>query len=268
MRGKYVSPSVSATAFSCPHCGTLAPQLWLQMHGKSIDGTPVRWDPEKIAEVKAREKDKHPSDFWEFFDRAGSQLPFAKRSTEGVYAYYAATNHNMSICGQCDEVAIWIADRMIWPQTMSAPEPNEDIPEDIVRDYREAGVIFTMSPRGAAALLRLCVQKLCRTLLGADATKTIDQDIALLVGRGLDKRVEQALDIVRVVGNEAVHPGTMDLRDDAATAQELFQLINIIVESMISRPKRLDELYARLPPEKVKGIEQRNAKALPGPKDD
>ena len=157
---------------------------------------------------------------------------------------------------------------MLWPQTMSAPEPNEDLPTDIALDYREAGVIFTISPRGAAALLRLCVQKLCRTLLGEDATKTIDQDIALLVARGLDKRIEQALDIVRVVGNEAVHPGTMDLRDDAATAEELFQLINIITDTMISRPKRLEELYARLPPDKVKGIEQRNAKALPKPKVD
>lgn len=265
MRGKYVSPSSGVTAYNCPHCGTLAPQSWLQIHGRGMEGTPIFWDPDKIAKIKEKEKDAHPPEFWKFWDRASAQMPFAERDKDGTYAYYSLTNLNVSVCDQCDEIAIWVAGRMLWPQNMSAPDPNEDLPEDIVADYREAGVIFTTSPRGAAALLRLCVQKLCRTLLGSDATKTIDQDIAILVSRGLDKKIVQALDIVRVIGNEAVHPGTMDLKDDTATAEELFALINIIADSMISRPKRLDELYARLPPEKVRGIEQRNAKALPKP---
>lgn len=265
MRGKYVAPSVNETSFSCPHCGTLAPQNWINLHGKSFEGKPPIWDAEKIVEWKARDKDKHPADFWDYFERAGTQVPFADKLSEGVYTYYGLVNHFVSVCAQCDEIAVWIADRMLWPQTMSVTEPNEDLPEDIARDYREAGAILAISPRGAAALLRLCVQKLCRQLLGPDATKTIDQDIASLVSRGLDKKVEQALDIVRVVGNEAVHPGTMDLRDDTATAEELFALINIIADEMISRPRRIDELYAKLPPEKVKGIEDRNARALPKP---
>ncbi|MBE0578494.1 MAG: DUF4145 domain-containing protein [Devosia sp.] len=140
------------------------------------------------------------------------------------------------------------------------------MPEEIVADYMEAGSILGASPRGAAALLRLCVQKLCRFLLGDDAKDTIDKDIATLVSRGLDKRVEMALDIVRVVGNESVHPGKMDMKDDRATAEELFGLVNVIVEMMITQPKRIAELYSKLPPEKLKGIEQRNAQAaLPKP---
>lgn len=266
MRGKYVAPSISETAFSCPHCGTLAPQTWLQLHGRRLEEKPPIFDPVKVAEFKEREKDKHPSDFWDYFDRAATHAPFADELSEPAYVRYGLVNHFVSVCDQCDEVALWIASRMIWPQTMTAPEPNEDLPEDIAMDYREAGVIFTVSPRGAAALLRLCVQKLCRDLLGADSTNSIDQDIALLVGKGLDKRIEQALDIVRVVGNEAVHPGTMDLRDDQATAERLFELINIITDHMISKPKALAELYGKIPPNKLKGIEDRNARALNKPK--
>ena len=44
--------------------------------------------------------------------------------------------------------------------------------------------------------------------------KNIDDDIGALVKRGLDARIQKALDVVRVVGNNAVHPGQIDLRDD------------------------------------------------------
>jgi hypothetical protein len=36
------------------------------------------------------------------------------------------------------------------------------------------------------------------------------------------------LDSARVIGNEAVHPGTMDMRDDHDTAIKLFGLANLI----------------------------------------
>jgi hypothetical protein len=38
--------------------------------------------------------------------------------------------------------------------------------------------------------------------------------------------VQQSLDIVRVIGNDAVHPGQIDLTDDIETATKLFVLIN------------------------------------------
>lgn len=88
--------------------------------------------------------------------------------------------------------AIWLYDRMLWPGGNDAPDANPDLPDDIVRDYLEAGSILAASPRGAAALLRLCLQKLCAHVLGSAAGKTIDQDIGTLVARGLDQRIQQA----------------------------------------------------------------------------
>jgi hypothetical protein len=90
--------------------------------------------------------------------------------------------------------------------------------------------------------------------------KNIDDDIAELVKRGLDTRIQKALDIVRVVGNDAVYPGAIDLRDDKSTAVELFTLVNLIVETMIAQPKHIERMYDALPASKREAIEKRDKK--------
>jgi hypothetical protein len=89
--------------------------------------------------------------------------------------------------------------------------------------------------------------------------RTLNADIASLVEKGLSPVVQKSLDVVRVVGNEAVHPGTLDLRDDQDTASRLFRLVNIIAERMISHPKRVDAMYEELPESKKAQIEKRDA---------
>jgi hypothetical protein len=73
--------------------------------------------------------------------------------------------------------------------------------------------------------------------------------------------IQQSLDVVRVIGNEAVHPGTLDLKDDVNTARALFKLLNLIAEKMITDPKTVNEIYESLPEAKRKGIEQRDRKS-------
>lgn len=163
---------------------------------------------------------------------------------------------NLSWCTHCHNETIWVDNSLIYPEANQAPPPNTDLPDEIKDDYQEATSIISHSPRGAAALLRLCIQKLCKHL--GEGGKNINNDIASLVKKGLNPKIQKSLDIVRVIGNEAVHPGTIDLKDKPETAIVLCNLINIIAEAMITQPKMIEGLYASLPEEKKDQIEQRD----------
>ncbi len=138
--------------------------------------------------------------------------------------------------------------------------PHPDLPENCVPEYMEARNVAGDSPRAAAALLRLCVQKLLVDLGGKG--KNIDEDIGALVGKGLPVQVQQALDVCRVVGNNAVHPGEIVLNDDPDFVGQLFDLINYIVSQTIEREKQLHALIGRLPTGALQAIDRRNAKAI------
>lgn len=113
------------------------------------------------------------------------------------------------------------------------------------------------SPRGAAALLRLAVQKFCKHL--GEKGDNINQDIGELVKKGLPVGVQQALDGVRVIGNNAVHPGQIDITDDPDTAARLFELVNIVCDYMVTQPRRVKEIYDKIPPALKEAINKRDA---------
>lgn len=159
-------------------------------------------------------------------------------------------------CAHCEKHTVWIDDKMLYPFTGNAPLPNSEMPDSVRKCYLEAAEIVSRSPRSAAALLRLGIQHLC-TELGQKG-KNINDDIAALVKNGLPEIVQQSLDVVRVTGNEAVHPGQIDT-DDPNVVSNLFELSNIIVEYMIAMPKRVSGLYTNLPQKALDGITKRDS---------
>jgi len=159
-------------------------------------------------------------------------------------------------CYHCGDHTLWIADKMYFPSTGTAPNPNAEMPAAVKDLYLEAASIQTSSPRGAAALLRLAVQVL-GVELGEKGNK-IDDDIAALVKKGLPEIVQQSLDVVRVTGNNAVHPGQIDT-DDPEIVGQLFSLLNIICEYMIALPKKVSGLYTALPAKAIDAIKKRDA---------
>jgi hypothetical protein len=155
---------------------------------------------------------------------------------------------------------VWFVDgtaRVVHPAGINpAPLPHLEMPDNVRSDYLEAKEISNVSPRGAAALLRLALQKLCVALGGQG--ENLNADIAALVQAGLPARIQQALDIVRVIGNNAVHPGELSIDDNPEIAQSLFGLINIIVENRIAEPKRIEALYSSLPIGALEAIQRRD----------
>jgi len=164
----------------------------------------------------------------------------------------------VSYCGSCGFPTIWLGKQIVYPDHTTAEPPNLDLPTNIRRDYDEARSILNKSPRGAAALLRLAIQNLCKHM--GQPGKNINEDIKALVAQGLPLRVQEALDSVRVIGNESVHPGQLDLRDDRDTASKLFKLVNFVATKLITEPKEMDEIYGKLPADKRDAIDKRDGR--------
>jgi len=166
---------------------------------------------------------------------------------EGLYA---------SVCSRCKNYALWHGTEMIYPLSSNAPLPSTDMPKTVKEDFDEARKIVNASPRAAAALLRLALQKLMIHL--GEKGKDLNDDIGSLVEKGLPAKIQKALDSVRVIGNNAVHPGEIDLKDDMHTAIALFELTNMIVDVMITQPKKVEEVYSKIPESAKEAIKKRN----------
>lgn len=214
----YIAPVLGSTHFTCPHCGVLSLHVW----GSRIS---------VLMETAA-----------------------AHQYTEEVTAY----DYRMCQCENppCRGWLIWKHERLVYPISAAAPVPNPDLPEDVAKDYLEARQIAQFSPRGAAALLRLAIQKLGVHL--GESGENLNADIKNLVKKGLSVEVQQALDVVRVTGNHAVHPGQIDFDDDQKPPTLLFALVNMIADRMISEPKRIQEFYAQLPEKDRENIRKRD----------
>lgn len=166
------------------------------------------------------------------------------------------TGYLSSTCDHCHKISIWNQEeKLIDPIITAAPHANEDMSEPVKKSYDEAGKLLPHSPPAAAAFLRLAIQNLVNEL---GEKGNLNTAIGNLVEKGLPLEIQRALDIVRVTGNDAVHPGEIDLTDDYDTAYKLFELVNFIIEHFISRPKSINEMYLSLPEGKRLQIEKRD----------
>ena len=155
-------------------------------------------------------------------------------------AGYAVGDFKTSLCAHCNKYMIWKGGKALYPLFGNTPMPNDDIPDEIKRDYDEARIICKLSPRSACILLRLCIEKICDDK-NAEGHNLNDK-IIFLCKHNLDPRIIERLDAIRVIGNNAAHPLTMDLKDDVDTAETLFIIINQIAESLYTADKTFAKL--------------------------
>ncbi len=159
-------------------------------------------------------------------------------------------------CARCGDIAMWLGTSMIFPRKVIVAPPNEDLADEIKGDYMEAAHVLSESPRAAAAILRLALQKLCKQL--NEKGENINDDIKSLVTKGLNPLVQKSLDALRITGNNAVHPGEINLEEEPDRVIKLFELINFIATKMISEPKEIEGFYAKLPEGALQAIEKRD----------
>lgn len=172
---------------------------------------------------------------------------------------FVPVNFSVATCSACGDISIWIQKEIVYPKQTPVATPNLDMEQEIQDLYIEASTIVVDSPKGATALLRLALQLLLKQL--GKSGNNINNDIKELVSEGLSPKIQQALDLLRVVGNNAVHPGQIDLEDGRDIALKLFHVLNFIADEMITKPKELDLLYSDVVPEETKKhINERDGK--------
>lgn len=193
---------------------------------------------------------------------------YSRQYWYALFFYTAGTRNDtkwkIAICEHCKNYSIWFKETdshgiQFYPTSTIVEPPNEDLNDVIKRLYNEAAEIKDKSPRAAAALLRLALQELCKQLGGSG--KNINDDITELVKKGLTPHVQKALDSVRIVGNNAVHPGQIDFDDNQEIVNALFGIINFIANQTITRQKEIDSFYENLPSGARQAIEKRDKKA-------
>jgi len=188
---KYVEPSFLTTSFTCTHCETYAQQNWNQVRRLEL----IQGKDEVKAEM-------------EILD-----------------------NYYFTKCQACSNITFWIKDptpninhKLIFPKKSPTPPSSEYLPDNVKDVYKEASGVFVESPRASAALLRLACQMLMPYL--EESGENLNKDIKNLVENGLPSRIQKALDTLRVTGNHAVHPGTIDINDNAEIALGIFTALN------------------------------------------
>ncbi len=226
---KFVSPSFNLTAFNCPHCGAYSQMNWEYLHN-GIDYS---------------------------IDLATCQVCFN---------YNLWRRYGFSQNGKAQ-----LMTEMIYPKSSTIP-PAEDMPESIKTIYKEASNVVGDSPRAACALLRLALEELLSYLRDNKEYKSlkgknINEDIKELVKLGLPTKVQKALDIVRITGNNAVHSTKeIDINDNPKIAYKLFEMLNFIVQEMITLPKEIDNLFEDNMPKGAKeAIKKRNKDSTSNP---
>ena len=222
-KSDYFPPILGKGEYHCPHCNVYAKQFYGHVHAISN----FAWS---------------------------SIVDQLSKFNEPLPKEWVVTK-----CQHCEGISVWHNNNMLYPKKILPPPPNPDLTDEIKADYMEAAHILGDSPRAAAALLRLSLQKLCVQL--GEKGENINTDIKSLVGKGLNPLVQKSLDALRITGNNAVHPGEINLSEEPDRVLKLFDLINFIADKMITEPKEIESFYDQLPSGALDAVEKRDKPA-------
>ena len=243
-------PEYRSDNFSCPHCHIASQQRWFSSY--QLSEIIFNIYQHIYLNYRVNIRDYKQEAITHFLSAAKSEFPNDINS-------FIPSNCSIAICQSCNDFSVWVDEKQVYPRNLPIDTPNDDLSDDIKSLYNEAASIFVDSPKGATALLRLALQKLLIQV--GKAGRNINNDIKELVAEGLSPKIQQALDLVRVVGNNAVHPGQINLDDSTDVALKLFKILNIIADELITKEKEMDALYNDIIPEETREhINQRDGR--------
>ena len=176
----------------------------------------------------------------------------------GIQYYDVPNDAKITFCYSCKKSSFWIDRQMVYPKLVTQPIAHYDMPENVKELYNEARLVCELSPRSAATLLRVSLERLVEYL--GFKTGNLNQRISNLKSKGLSEKIINSLDIVRIYGNDGAHNNEMNMdgKDSSEIVNKLFWLVNVIVEKVITEPKVIDGIYLQLPETKKDAIGNRD----------
>lgn len=164
-------------------------------------------------------------------------------------------------CVSCGNYSIYYQGKMIYPIDSNVSNPNEDMPDNVKSVYYEAKIVLNISPKSACTLLRLALEMLLNEL-DMDGRTLNDKINNYCNDFDSNNRLIKAFHLVRIVGNEAVHPGTIDIDDNEDVARAMFEILNEIVDETITKKNKMDAIFEYLPEEKINSIKFNSSEDL------
>ena len=236
MSSDSIEPQLGAESFSCPHCHALAHQEWYSLFLKQENATDVVvLTLEALMLAKGNESDQ-----------------FLQHLKDSVLAYeyqehpqnlkVKLLNLHVSRCYNCKGFTVWMRDRLVFPVRGDEPpdvvevdfeEVAEDVQEtaedeEVSEDFEEAAAILNKFPRGATALMRVCIQKLV-PLLKQDGNYLNDY-ISSLVRKALEVEIQQSMEVLQVLRKDPGQPSKLETQEDKEMALRFVDSLKAILE--------------------------------------
>ena len=144
---------------------------------------------------------------------------------------------------------------LIRPKVANRPPVPIEVPDDFGRDYREACLVLTDSPKASAALSRRCLQHILREKAGVKSPNDLAKAIQEVVeDPAVPPDVSTTLDMVRNIGNFSAHP------NKSQSTGEIVEVEPMEAEWCLDTIEILYNYYFVRPAEIEKRIQAVNAK--------
>lgn len=149
-----VEPQLGAESFSCPHCNAVAHQDWYGLFLKPENATEavVLAPQDAITLLEGDEEERQREE--QFLERLKNNDITYQYEKYPQSVKVKMVNLHLSSCANCNGLSVWVRDRLVFPVKVA------ERPDLVAADFEEAATILNKSPRGAAALIHLCVQTL------------------------------------------------------------------------------------------------------------